>query len=128
MFCSAGLENGDVLPADEACSQSHPVHPQQGEVEGDQVEHKRRGGGQRAQHGRDGLLASELRGLHDVRLLVPEQLLQTEPFLTVLYPPNTSVKSWEQSAQHVSTFVKCSDAAVIKSQIFAVFNISCILS
>lgn len=83
LLCSAGLENGDVLPADEACGQSHPVHPQQGEAEGDQIQHKPRGGGQRAQHGRDGLLASEQRGLHDVRLLVPERLVDAQPLLAV---------------------------------------------
>lgn len=107
-FCSAGSENGDVLPAHEACSQSHPVHPQQGEAEGDQVEHKRRGGGgQRAQHRRDGLLAGKQRGLHDVRLLIPEPLVHTEPYLTALYPPNASVNILEHSAQHHTSFNFC---------------------
>lgn len=72
LIFSTGPENGDVLPAHEACRQSHPVHSQQGEAEGEPVKHKRRSGGQGAQHRCDGLLASEQRGLHDVRLLVPK--------------------------------------------------------
>lgn len=110
-FCTTGPENRYVLPADEACRQSHPVHAQQGEAEGEPVEHKRRGGGQRAQHGRDGLLSSEQRGLHDVRLLVPKCSIETGLFLTVLHPANTCV----------NVLGTLSSADMIKSQIFAIF-------
>lgn len=65
-FSSSGPENWHVLPADEAGSQPHSVHPEQGETK-----EERGGGGQRAQHCSHGLLSNQQRRMSGLWLLNP---------------------------------------------------------
>lgn len=67
---SAGSEDGDVLPEDQAGRQPHPVHPEQGEAEGGPGARQGvRGGGQGAQHGGHGVFTAEPRRVSHVRVL-----------------------------------------------------------
>ena len=57
----AGSEDRDVLPANKACGQPHPVHPEQGEAEGRSGHEELGAGAEGAQHGRHGVLPGEQR-------------------------------------------------------------------
>lgn len=66
----AGSQDGDVLLEDEASRQPHPVHPEQGEAEGEPGARQGVGGrGQGAQHGRHGVFTAEPRRVSHVRVL-----------------------------------------------------------
>lgn len=69
-FSSSGPENRHVLPADEACSQPHPVHSEQGETEGEPDGEEWGRGGQGAQYCSHGLLFNQQRRMPGLWLLI----------------------------------------------------------
>lgn len=68
-----GSEDGDVLPEDEARRQPHPVHPEQGEAEGDDGASQDFGGDQREKHCCYGVFSAEPRRVPHVWILKHSQ-------------------------------------------------------